>query len=103
MQANYRTDQLTVEAATEMFQRIAFADPGNARQQAMRGTADPMFLGYTLGKLIIMELRADWQRAHPGQPIRAFHDELLSYGEAPLPVIRRMMLGAAAGPALARR
>ena len=69
----------------------------------MRGTADPMFLGYTLGKLIIMELRADWQRAHPGQPIRAFHDELLSYGEAPLPVVRRMMLGAAAGPPLARR
>ena len=98
----YHTDQLTIEDATGMFQRLAFADPGNARQQAMRGTADPMFLGYTLGKLMIMELRADWQRAHPGQPLRAFHDELLSYGEAPLPVTRRMMLGPAAGPPLAR-
>jgi len=99
----YHAGTLTVDDATRMFQELAFADPGNARQQAMRGTVDPMFLGYTLGKLIIMELRADWQRAHPGASIGAFHDELLSYGEAPLPVTRRMMLGAAAGPPLRGR
>jgi len=99
----YHAGTMTVDEATKMFQDLAFADPGNARQQALRGTVDPMFLGYTLGKLIIMELRADWQRAHPGAAIGAFHDELLSYGEAPLPVTRRMMLGAAAGPPLRDR
>lgn len=99
----YHSDQITVEDATGMFQRLAFADPGNAKQQALRGTVDPMFLGYTLGKLIILELRADWQRAHPGASIGAFHDELLSYGEAPLSVTRRMMLGPAAGPPLRAR
>ena len=83
--------------------KLAYADPGNAKQQAMRGTVDPMFLGYTLGKLIILELRADWQRANPGKPLREFHDQFLGYGEAPLPVIRRMMLGADAGPPLRKR
>ncbi len=99
----YHTDQLTPEDATGMFIKLAFADPGNAKQQAMRGTMDPMFLGYTLGKLIILELRADWQRANPGKSLREFHDQVLSYGEAPLPVIRRMMLGADAGPPLRKR
>lgn len=99
----YHADQLTTEDATGMFMKLAFADPGNARQQAMRGTVDPMFLGYTLGKLMILELRADWQRAHPGKTLREFHDQVLSYGEAPLPVIRRMMLGADAGPPLRKR
>lgn len=96
----YHAGAMTVEEATRLFVEHAFADAKTASQQAMRGTVDPMFLGYTLGKLVIMELRADWQRAHPDEPLQAFHDELLSYGEAPLAVTRRLMLGASAGPPL---
>ncbi len=88
----YQTGTLSIEDATKMFVDHAFADPKTASQQAMRGTVDPMFLGYTLGKLLIMELRRDWQKAHPGAPLRAFHDTFLRYGEAPLSVTRRMML-----------
>jgi hypothetical protein len=43
-----------------MFKEQAFQDPGNARQQAARGTYDPAYLNYTLGKLMIRKLRADW-------------------------------------------
>jgi uncharacterized protein (DUF885 family) len=89
----YHAGTLTPEAATKLFVEQAFADLGNAKQQALRGTVDPMYLSYTLGKLLILQIRADWQRAHPQGTLRAFHDEFLSYGEAPLPVIRRMMLG----------
>ena len=92
----YHAGTLTIDDAITMFREQAFADPGNARQQAMRGTVDPMFLGYTLGKLIIQELRAD----HRGS-LRSFHDAFLRHGEAPLGVIRRMMLGPDAGPPLA--
>ena len=92
----YHAGTMTPDQATQMFVEQGFADPGNAKQQALRGTIDPMFLGYTLGKLIILELRADWQLANPSRSLREFHDEFLQYGEAPLPVIRRMMLGAAA-------
>jgi uncharacterized protein (DUF885 family) len=96
----YHAGTMTPDDATKLFVERAFADPKMASQQAMRGTLDPMFLGYTLGKLVIMELRADWQRANPTKSLREFHDEFLSYGEAPLPVTRRMMLGPAAKPPL---
>lgn len=99
----YHAGTLTPEAATKMFSELAYADPGNARQQAMRGTVDPMFLGYTLGKLIIMELRTDWMRANPKATIGDFHDRFLTFGEAPLPVTRRVMLGPAAGAPLQGR
>jgi hypothetical protein len=95
------TQGMTVDEATAMFADKAFADPQNARQQALRGTADPMYLSYTLGKLAIMKLRADWQAAQPGRTdLQSFHDAFLRYGEAPLPAIRRYMLGETAGPAL---
>lgn len=96
----FHAGTMTVEEATRLFVDQAFADPKTAMQQAMRGTVDPMFLGYTLGKLVIMELRADWTKAHPGRPIREFHDELLSYGEAPLGTTRKLMLGDTAAPPL---
>jgi uncharacterized protein (DUF885 family) len=88
----YHTGTMTVEEATKLFVEQAFADGKTASQQAMRGTVDPMFLGYTLGKLLIMELRRDWQKQNPGKSLREFHDAFLKFGETPLPVVRKMML-----------
>ena len=65
--------------------RQAFADAGNARQQALRGTYDPGYLAYTLGKLMIRKLRADWLAANPGATPQQFHDRFLSYGAPPCP------------------
>ena len=76
---------------------LAFADAGNARQQALRGTYDPGYLAYTLGKLMIRKLRSDWLAANPGATPRRFHDEFLSFGSPPLPLVRKQMLGSAAG------
>jgi uncharacterized protein (DUF885 family) len=87
------TKGMTVDEATKMFADKAFVDPGNARQQAVRGTFDPMYISYTLGKLAIRKLYADWAKTHGGSGIGQFHDELLSYACAPLPVIRAAMLG----------
>lgn len=98
----YHAGTMTVDDATKLFIEQAFADPQNARQQALRGTIDPMFLGYTLGKLLILELRADWRAANPARTLGDFHDEFLRHGEAPLPVTRRMMLGEGAPPPLSR-
>jgi hypothetical protein len=86
------TQGMTLDEATALFATAAYADPGNAKQQALRGTADPMYLAYTLGKLMIRSLRDDWLAAHPDASLRDFHDAFLSYGEAPLPAIRRLML-----------
>jgi uncharacterized protein (DUF885 family) len=94
------TGGMTVEQAQQMFLDKAFVDPGNARQQAVRGTFDPMYLVYTVGKLMIRKLAAEWKQRHPGASLGEFHDALLSHACAPLPLIRRSMLGADAGPAL---
>jgi uncharacterized protein (DUF885 family) len=87
------TRGMTVDEAQKLFATKGFVDAGNARQQAVRGTFDPMYLAYTLGKLMIRDLKAEWLKANPGKTMRDFHDALLSYGCAPLPLIRRAMLG----------
>jgi hypothetical protein len=91
---------MTLEESEKMFREQAFADAGNARQQAVRGTYDPGYLAYTLGKLMIRKLRADWLAANPGATLQQFHDRFLSYGVPPIPLVRGAMLGASAGPAL---
>jgi hypothetical protein len=91
------TGCMTPAESEEMFRRQAFADAGNARQQAARGTYDPGYLAYTLGKLMIRKLRTDWLAAHPGADMRQFHDRFLSHGAPPVPLVRREMLGSADG------
>ena len=87
------TGCMTLEESERMFGEQSFADPGNARQQALRGTYDPGYLAYTLGKLMIRKLRADWLAANPGATPQQFHDRFLSYGSPPVPMVREQMLG----------
>ncbi|HWM84729.1 MAG TPA: DUF885 domain-containing protein [Kofleriaceae bacterium] len=95
------TKGMKVEESIAMFEEKAFAEKPTARQQAVRGTFDPGYLNYTLGKLMVMKLRDDWKAVKGAAfSLKAFHDEFLSYGCAPVPVIRRAMLGPEAGPAL---
>lgn len=92
------TRGMTVAQCEQLFRESGLTDPGNARQQALRGTYDPAYLNYTLGKLMILKLRSDWRAAHPGTSLREFHDAFLGYS-GPLPLVRRLMLGNAT-PAL---
>jgi hypothetical protein len=95
---------MTVAQSEKMFKDQAFEDPGNARQQAARGTFDPAYLNYTLGKLMIRKLRTDWlaKNAPAGSAPAAaddmgrwheFHDKFLSFGGPPIPLVRKEMLG----------
>jgi hypothetical protein len=87
------TKGMTVAECERMFKEKAFQDAGNARQQAARGTYDPAYLNYTLGKLILLKLRADWLRDRSDEAaLREFHDELLSHGSPPLPLLRAQLL-----------
>lgn len=87
------TGCMTLEESEKMFREQAFADAGNARQQALRGTYDPGYLAYTLGKLMIRKLRTDWLAANPQAAPQQFHDKFLSYGAPPIPLVRQEMLG----------
>jgi uncharacterized protein (DUF885 family) len=84
---------MTLEESEAMFREQAFTDAGNARQQALRGTYDPGYLAYTLGKLMIRKLRSDWLAANPDATLQKFHDKFLSYGVPPVPLVREQMLG----------
>jgi uncharacterized protein (DUF885 family) len=92
---------MSVAASEAMFREQAFQDPGNARQQADRGTFDPGYGAYTLGKLMIRKLREDWTASRGGREAwKAFHDQFLSYGSPPVPMVREAMLGPQSGPPL---
>jgi len=87
------TQGMTVEECEQMFKEQAFQDAGNARQQAARGTYDPAYLNYTMGKLMIRKLRMDWSASRGGeQAWKQFNDEFLSYGGPPIPLVRMKMM-----------
>lgn len=86
------TGDMTVEQATQMFVEKGLQDPGNAQQQAYRGTYDPGFLNYTLGKLMIRKLRDDYVGEAGQDAWKEFHDTFLSYASAPIPMVRERML-----------
>jgi uncharacterized protein (DUF885 family) len=95
------TKGMTVAQCERMFRESAFASPAEARQQATRGTFDPAYLNYTLGKLMIRRLRDDWTQSRGGRTAwKQFHDTFLEYGGPPIPLVRRAMLGPGAGPPL---
>lgn len=86
--------RMTQEESYQLFRDECFQDEGNARQQAARGTYDPAYLNYTLGKLMIRKLRDDWTATRGGRSAwKAFHDKFLSYGGPPIPMVRQQMMG----------
>jgi hypothetical protein len=92
------TAGMSVAESERLFREEAFQDEGNARQQARRGTYDPAYLNYTMGKLMIRKLRADWTATRGGEEAwQAFHDEFLSHGGPNVPQLRALMLGSTEG------
>ncbi len=87
---------MTQAQSQRMFVDECYQDEGTARQQAARGTYDPAYLNYTMGKLMIRKLRADWTATRGGRKAwKAFHDQFLSYGGPPIPLVRAAMMGEA--------
>lgn len=87
------TGGMTVADSEKMFREQGYQDAGNARQQAARGTFDPAYLNYTMGKLMIRKLREDWTASRGGKSAwKDFHDEFLKFGGPPIPLVRKAML-----------
>jgi uncharacterized protein (DUF885 family) len=87
------TGAMTVEEANEFFEKEGYQKKSNAEREVMRGTGDPTYLMYTLGKLQIQKLRADWTKRQKGSPEpKFFHDLFMQQGVAPVKVIRRALL-----------
>ena len=93
------TDTMTVDEATQFFMEYGYMGRHQAQLEALRGTFDPGYVNYTLGKLMILKLRDDWRRERKAEfSLRAFHDSLLSYGAPPLPLLRQALLKDGSNP-----
>ncbi len=84
---------MSVDEATKYFQEHCHYEEKPARAEATRGTYDPGYCLYALGKLQILKLRADWQLQEGAKfSLRRFHDSMLSHGAPPLRLLRELML-----------
>ncbi len=84
---------MTVEDATKFFEENCYYEHKPARQEAIRGTFDPGYLYYTLGKLQILKLRQDYQREQgAAYTLGKFHDEMLRHGAPPIRLLREALL-----------
>ncbi|MEK6325597.1 MAG: DUF885 domain-containing protein [Acidobacteriota bacterium] len=87
------TSGMTVDQGTRFFMDNAYMGETPSRIEAERGTFDPTYLVYSVGKLAILKLRDDYKRDRNEQfSLQEFHDRLLSNGNAPLWVHRKMLL-----------
>lgn len=87
------TDGMTVDEATRFFMENAFMGETPARIEAERGTFDPTYLVYSVGKLAILKMREDYKRYRGEEfSLQEFHDRLLANGNAPLWAHRQMLM-----------
>ena len=91
-------EDMSVEQGVRFFRDEAFMEEASARREAERGTFDPTYLVYSVGKLMLLKLRQDYkQQQGKSFSLRSFHDTLLGQGTAPFWLHRHLMLGDGAG------
>jgi uncharacterized protein (DUF885 family) len=88
------TGNMTYEQGINFFMKEGYMARAYAERETKRGTSDPTYLVYTLGKLQILKLRDDYKRKI-GQAFKLeqFHDDFVKQGGIPISIIRRAMLG----------
>ena len=88
------TRGMTIVEAEELFVKAGYQSRPGARAESKRGTSDPTYGYYTMGKLMILKLREDYRTKRGAQfTLRDFHDAFIRLGPLPLPLVRRAMLG----------
>jgi uncharacterized protein (DUF885 family) len=88
------TGKMTIDQAKEFFIKEGYQVPPVAEAEAKRGTSDPTYLVYTLGKLQILKLREDYRKLRGDKfTLLEFHDRFMQQGGVPLKIIRKAMLG----------
>jgi hypothetical protein len=85
------TQGMSVADGTKVFTEQCFQEPSVAYVEARRGTFNPTYLYYTLGKLEIQELAADYMREKRAT-LKQFHDAFVAQGSLPIPLVRRLLL-----------
>ena len=91
------TSGMTLEEGTQLFQREAHFERLPAEREAIRGTFNPEYFCYTLGKLAILNARSRLLQSGFGGDLRAFHDSLLGLGCPPIGLLDSLLSATRAG------
>src|SRR5262249_48349456 len=95
------TQGMTVDQGAKVFEQQGYQEPATAYEEARRGAYNPTYLYYTLGKLQIYKLRADYQKAKGKNfKLETFHNDFVKQGSIPIKLIRRILLPGDMGPTL---
>ena len=88
------TADMSFEDAVAFFEKEGYQSHETGLVETKRGTSDPTYLYYTLGKLEIMKLREDLRKKEGASfSLQKFHDAFLSQGFPPIRIVREAMLG----------
>ncbi len=88
------TGKMTMEQGVEFFEKEGYQVHETAEKETKRGTSDPTYLYYTLGKLQILKLRADYKAMKGAEfSLEQFHDAFMQQGFPPIKIVRRALLG----------
>jgi hypothetical protein len=88
------TEGMTMAQAKEFFVKEGHQVPVVGEMETKRGTGDPTYLMYTLGKLEILKLREDYRRKVGAQfSLQDFHDRFIKAGNPPIKIVRRELMG----------
>jgi uncharacterized protein DUF885 len=88
------TGDMTYQQAIEFFEKEGYQTHAKAERETKRGTSDPTYLVYTLGKLEILKLREDYRRQQGAKfTLEEFHNRFLQQGYPPIRIVREALLG----------
>jgi uncharacterized protein (DUF885 family) len=88
------TGNMTLDQAKDFFIKEGYQLASVADVETKRGTSDPTYLVYTLGKLQILKLREDYRKKQGKDfTLLDFHDKFMQQGGVPLKIVRKDMLG----------
>ncbi len=88
------TGKMTFDQTVDFFVKEGYQSRAVAETEAKRGTSDPTYLVYTLGKLEVLKLREDYkQKLGAKFNLQEFHDQFLKQGFPPVKIIRKALLG----------
>jgi uncharacterized protein (DUF885 family) len=88
------TGKMSYDEAVAFFQKEGYQSKESAIIETKRGSSDPTYLYYTLGKLEIMKLREDMKKKQGAAfSLEKFHDDFLRQGFPPVKIVREALLG----------
>jgi uncharacterized protein (DUF885 family) len=88
------TKGMSMDEGIKFFVNEGYQEKANAERETKRGTMDPTYLVYTLGKLQIIALRDDYKKLKGAEfSLKDFHNKIMETGAPPIKIIRQIIMG----------